>query len=1033
MFCQCWSGVKVHFEPRVRPSLGVENQMKKSSQLRLSAGSFAIGLALAASPAFAQTADVTTDEAAEEDNQIVVTGSRLNVNPNLQSVSPVLAVDSEEISVRGVVDIEDLTNSLPQISAAQTADQSNGASGTSQLDLRGLGAQRTLTLIDGRRLPYGDSASIAVNIDLVPTNLVERVEVLTGGSSAVYGSDAVAGVVNFVLKDDFEGVAMDVQYGFAQSSNGREIFDQVLAAAQQPIPGSVTDGEEISASVTFGANLADGRGNVTGFFAYQNRNEISQADRSGSGCALGASTGAFSANGFGCIGSSNFRRFNNVADFGNTDFFQQEDGTLTPFQGGPPETFNFGPFNFFQRPSEKFQFYTKATYEVAEGHELFGDVSYTDVVSDAQIAPSASFGFFQRSVNCGNPLIQDPIVQGGGSIATEVLQCTPEQIANDEIISGITATHRNVEGGNRNSRLENRAFRIVGGARGTFAEFFDYEVFAQYSATRDEDTSTNDFIIANLDQALLVTTDANGNPVCIDPSGGCVPYNIFQRGPGGESLVTQDALDFIQGIGITTGETDQLVMGATVQTDLSEFGIASPWAEDAGVGFLVGVEYREDTLDATPDQISQQPDGGFTGVGGPTLPVSGAVEVTEFFTELQVPLVTDKPFFDELVFSTQYRYSDYTVNGNGVENSFSTDTYGFQLTWAPTPDISFRGQFQRAVRAPNVVELFTGQSTGLPDLAQAGTDINGNGIFDPCSGAVPVASAAACANTGVTAAQFGQVPDVISGQTQGLFGGNPQLSPESSDTITLGAVFQPSFLPGFNASVDYFDIEIDDAIVAGLGAQTILDNCLATGEATFCDLINRDAAGSLNPSGPGIGFTLTNVNAASIATDGLDFQVNYGFDIGGFGGIDINYASTYLFSSDFTPFPGAATIECEGEFAGQCGQPTAQYRHRVLFGWETPLEGLSANITWRHFGGVDNDSATPSAVELSLESVNYFDLAVRYEVFDGIVARAGVNNLFEDNFPVSISAGPANNGNGNTYPGVYDTGRFFFFGISAEL
>lgn len=1008
--------------------------MRKSSQLRLSAGSFAIGLALAATPAFAQDAEVTTQEGEEaESRAIVVTGSRLNVNPNLTSVSPVLAVDAEEIAVRGVVDIEDLTNALPQISAAQTADQSNGATGTSQLDLRGLGAQRTLTLIDGRRLPYGDSASIAVNLDLVPTQLVERVEVLTGGSSAVYGSDAVSGVVNFVLKDDFEGVAFDVQYGFAQSSNGREIFEQVLAAAQQPIPGSVTDGEEISASVTFGANTADGRGNVTGFFAYQNRNEISQGNRTASGCALGASTGAFSANGFGCIGSSNFRRFNNVADFGNTDFFLQEDGSFTPFQGGPPETFNFGPDNFFQRPSERFQLYTKATYEIATGHELFADFGYTETVSDAQIAPSASFGFFQRTLNCGNPLLQDPNFPNGGTFATEVLQCTPQQIADDELVSGITSTHRLVEGNPRSSRLENSAFRFVGGARGTFAEFFDYEVFGQYSATRDEDTSTNDILIDNLTQATQLTTDANGNVVCIDPSNGCVPFNIFQRGPGGESLVTPEAADFVTGVGITTGETDQLVLGGTIQTDLSEFGLQSPFAEDAGVGFLVGVEYREDTLDASPDQISQRADGGFTGVGGPTLPVAGSVEVTEFFTELQLPLVTSRPFFEELVFSTQYRYSDYSVNGNGTQNSFSTDTYGFQLAWSPVLDVTFRGQFQRAVRAPNVVELFTGQSTGLPDLAQSGTDANGNGVFDPCSTAVPVASAAACANTGVTAAQFGQVPDVVSGQTQGLFGGNPNLNPESSDTITAGVVFQPSFIPGLNASIDYFDISIDDAIVAGLGAQTILDNCLETGADVFCSLIQRDGSGSLNASGPGVGFTLTNVNAASIETRGLDFQINYDYDLGSAGAVNFNYASTYLFSSDFTPFLGAPTIECEGEFAGQCGQPTAQYRHRALVGWETPLEGLTANIVWRHFGGVDNDSATPSPVELSLDAVNYFDLSVRYEVFDGIVARAGVNNVFEDSFPVSISAGPATNGNGNTYPGVYDTGRFFFFGFSAEL
>ena len=296
----------------------------------------------------------------DAEDELIVTGSRLNVNPNLVSANPILAVSGEEIAIRGIVDIEDLTNSLPSIVAAQTADQSNGATGTSQLDLRGLGAQRTLTLIDGRRLPYGDSQSIAVNLDLVPTNLVESVEVLTGGASAIYGSDAVAGVVNFKLKDDFEGVEADVQYGFAQSGNGDSFFEEVLAAADQPIPGSVTDGEEITASVTFGANLDGGRGNVTGFASFQNRNAILGADRTASACTLGASTADTAANGFGCIGSSNFRRFNNVADFAGTDVFQQEDGTFTPFQGGPAETFNFGAANFFQRPNERFQFYTKS-------------------------------------------------------------------------------------------------------------------------------------------------------------------------------------------------------------------------------------------------------------------------------------------------------------------------------------------------------------------------------------------------------------------------------------------------------------------------------------------------------------------------------------------------------------------------------------------------------------------------------------------------------------------------------------------------
>ncbi len=1000
-------------------------KMSTKSQLLLSA--ISCGLIMASTPAFAQ-------DNADEDI-VITTGTRLNVNPNLTAAQPVLSIDAGEIASRGVVNIEDLTNTLPQISAAQTADQSNGASGTAQLDLRGLGAQRTLTLIDGRRLPYGDSSSIAVNLDLVPSNLVERIDVLTGGASAVYGSDAVSGVVNFILKDDFEGVEVDVQYGFAQSSNNFDLVEEVLIANQQPVPGSVTDGEEITGSITFGANLDGGRGNVTGFASYQNRNEIIGADRVGSACTLGSGA----TNGFGCVGSSNFRRFNNIADFGATDIFQQEDGTFTPFQGGPAETFNFGASNFFQRPAERWQLYTKATYDLTDNVELFADFGYTQNISDAQIAPSASFGFFQRTLNCDNPLLQDPLFNGQ-SFAEGVLLCTPEQISTGlnpdgsrALISGITATHRNVEGGSRNSRLENSAFRIVGGSRGELVGLGQYEVFAQYSETKDQDTSTNDFQIDNLAQAIDVVTDANGNPVCFDQSNGCVPYNIFQRGPNGESLVSQEALDFIQGVGITTGSTSQTVVGGNIQTDLSDFGFSSPLAPDTGVGFLVGVEYREDTLDASPDQISQRADGGFTGVGGPTLPVAGELDVYEVFAELELPLVTGKPFVEELVFNAQYRYSDYDVAGNNVSNSFDTDTYGLSLTWVPTNDLSFRGQFQRAVRAPNVVELFTGQSTGLPELSESGTDANGNTIFDPCSTSTPVASAAACANTGVTAAQFGQVPDIAAGQTQGLFGGNPNLTPESSDTFTVGAVFTPNFLPGLSASVDYFDITVDDAIVAGIGAQNILDNCLETGESVFCDLITRDGAGSLNASGPGVGFSLTNLNAAEIQTSGLDLQLNYVHDFGGFGDISTRYASTILFSSDFTPFLGAPTDECEGKFVGNCGQPTAEYRHSAVVGWATPLEGLNLDVTWRHFGSVENDGNPDSTNEGSLDAANYFDLSGSYEFFDGITARAGVNNIFEDQFPISISSGPAINGNNNTFPGIYDTGRFFFFGLNVKL
>jgi outer membrane receptor protein involved in Fe transport len=977
-----------------------------------------------------------SDAAEGKIEKIQVTGSRLNTNPNLTSANPVLEISNQEISARGVINIEDLTNTLPQIIPGQTSEQSNGASGTSQLDLRGLGAVRTLSLIDGRRLPFGDSGSSAVNIDIVPTNLIERIEVLTGGSSAVYGSDAVSGVVNFVLKDDFEGAELNVQYGFAQSNNERPLFEEVLIANEQPVPGSTVDGEEVSVSLTLGTNLDDDKGNIVTFFSYQNRNEIIGADRVGSACTLGGGD----TNGFGCVGSSNFRRFNNLADFGATDFFQQEDGTFTPFAGGPAETFNFGATNFFLRPAERFQFYTKANYEFAEGHELFADIGYIQTVSDAQIAPTASFGFFARSINCGNPLIQDPVTEDGRSIAEAVLLCSPDQIAADianpgsVIIDGLTATHRNVEGGERNSRLENSTFRFVGGVRGELNDVWGYEAFLQYAESRDEDTSTEDFQIDQLGQAILVQLDEEGNAVCIDQSNGCVPYNIFQRGPNGESLVTREALDFIEGVGIVTGQTDQLVLGGHVQADLGNYGIESPLAPESGVGFLFGLEFRDDGLAASPDQISQRDDGGFTGVGGSTLPVEGNIEVFDIFTELQVPLVTDASWAQELVFNAQYRHSDYTVNGNGVTNDFGTDTYGFQLTWKPVEDVTFRGQVQRAVRAPNVIELFTGQFTSLPELSAIDTP-NGD-VFDPCATANPVATLDQCANTGVTAAQFGNIPDIVAAQAGGISGGNPELTPETSDTVTLGLVYVSSHIEGLTGSLDYFDISIEDAIVGGIGAQNILDNCLESGNPLFCDLVNRDAAGSLNPGvsvAENIGFSLTNTNAAFLETKGFDVQLNYQREIDKVGSISAQYAGTVVTANDFTSFLGSDTIEREGRFVGQAGLPRADYRHRVLINWGTLVEGLTATITWRHFASVENESNPNSAIEGSLPAVNYFDVSATWEFLDGYRFRAGVNNLLEEDFPISVSSGPAINGNNNTFPGVYDTGRQFFFGLDVRL
>lgn len=612
----------------------------------------------------------------------------------------------------------------------------------------------------------------------------------------------------------------------------------------------------------------------------------------------------------------------------------------------------------------------------------------------------------------------------------DVYGCTAQDVIDGTIKTGIGASHRNVEGGPRNSRLENTTMRIVTGVRGSFAEdVWAWDVGVSIAETRDQSESTNDFVVANLQQAFLVTTDANGDPVCINPVAGCVPYNIFQRGPGGESLVTPEATSFIHGLGLRNGSTSQFGVGGTLQADLGDYGVQLPWA-DYGVGMLVGFDYSENELSARPDEISQIPGGGFTGVGGATLAVAGKIDVTEFFTEVEVPLVSGVTGVQELTLRGQYRYSDYSGVDELIDmtSSYETDTYGVSLAWAPIEDLRFRAQFQRAVRAPNVIELYTGQNTNLPNLSPAGTNANGVQLFDPCASDAPIATLAACQNTGVTAAQYGSVFDVISGQTQSLTGGNPDLFPEEADTTTFGFVWTPSFVEDLSISIDYFNILVEDAIVAGIPAQTTLDNCLATGDAAFCSLITRGPGGTLAAGAFGVGFQQTNINIGELETTGVDFQVLYAFDVGAHS-FRVDYASVFLDQLDLVPFPGGAPIECAGFFGNNCAGdpekgPSPEYRHRVVGTWVTPWS-VDIGMTWRFFDETKNDNPSEE-LELTLDSINYIDLTASwYLMDDSITIRGSVLNVLAEDPPIFSGAGPAL-GNGNTYPTVYDTGRTMF-------
>jgi iron complex outermembrane recepter protein len=978
---------------------------------------------------------VNTSVRAEDANggQLFVTGSRLDQSTSF-APAPVTQIGGDEIRTLGFTRVEDLLNTLPQAFAAQTTRVSGDATGTSQLNLRGLGTERTLVLVDGKRLPYGSPSSISSNLDFVPTQLIERIDVVTGGASAVYGSDAIAGVVNFVMRRDFEGIEFDGQAGFYQDSNSGDFANAVLGAGGVTGPGGVADGRNTLVSILFGANSPDGRGNVTAFLSYQDQNEIRADARDYSACAYGGSPASpSSVGGVGCVGSSSFRRF--FTPGGN--LFLSDDGTFVPFTGAQDQTFNFASANFIQRPLQRFNFSTFARYEITDNVEAYLDLSFMDNSTTSQMSQSALF-FRPFQVNCDNPFLTAPVSTGG--VLRDSLGCSAADVAAGANVP-LSASYRNVEGDPRQTFIGNSTWRIAGGFRGEFDNNWQWDAYGQYGRVEERQQFRNDLNVSRVQDALFAVSDGAGGAVCSSGNANCAPYNIFQR-PGGQSQVSQGAVNYIQGVGFTNGNTEQKIIGATLHGDLGAQGFQFPWAAN-GVQALVGAEWREDSLSLQPDDLTQFPVGGaFTGGGfGGLTPVEGRVRVTELFMETQIPLIEGKPFFEQLSLNGAYRYSDYSVEGNGVRNNFDAHSFGGGVNWSPSPDIHFRAQFQRAIRAPNVTELFAAQRLGFIN-AFFGPTV----IVDPCATGVPAATLAQCAFTGVTPAQYGSIPDNPAGVLNTVVGGNPNLSPEKSDTYTVGVVLTPSSLPGFNLAVDYFDISVNGA-VGTIPPQTSLSQCLVTGRPVFCDLINRDAAGSLflnsvDAGGNLVGVLGISTNVAKLSTRGLDISTSYGADIGGWGSLNLSYAASVVFERSTNAIPDVvSTIQCKSLYAGQCANPNPAFRHRMVTTWQTPWN-MDLTAAWRYTSGVDLDSGAPSistggtgtpsgnVIDDRLDSASYLDLAAQWHLRENATIRAGIQNVFGRDPELTTVVG-AGFRNGNTYSGVYDPfGRFFYFGIT---
>ncbi len=961
-------------------------------------------LALAsAAPAFAADQPTTVED-------VVVTGSRIP-QPNLTQTSPVNTIGATDVKLAGTTRVEDVVNTLPQAFASQGSTISNGSSGTATVNLRGMGAARTLVLVDGRRLGPGDPGTPAADINFIPAPLIERIDVLTGGASAVYGSDAVAGVVNFIMKKDFEGLQIDINHGFYQHNNHEDTIKTLLAGrastnpAQFQVPSdNFSGGDQTDVQVTMGVSAPDGKGNIEVYAGYRNIKSILQKSYDYSECSLAVGTT------YTCSGSSTSfpGRFFSNGGSGPTYTIADSAGTLRPFATATDQ-FNFAPYNYFQRPDERYTAGAYGHYEVNPMLDVYSQVMFMDDHSLAQIAPSGVFAA-DLNIKCNSPLFSADEVQKF---------CTNFGLSGAQN-SHVLVARRNQEGGGRVDDRRHTDYRIVVGARGELDKTWGYDVYGQYSQSGLSETYQNDFSLVRAARATNVV-NVGGVLTCqsvvdgTDPN--CVPYQIFKLGQ-----VTPAALHYLQAPGLQKATLTEQVVSGSVTGKLGDYGMKSPWAED-GVGVALGAEYRRESVDWLTDLEFST--GDLAGQGGPTIGVPGAYNVKEFFGEARIPLIQHKPLFEDLSVDLGYRSSDYSSSG-----SVSTDKV--EVNWAPTNDFRIRSSYNKAVRAPNINELFTPAAIGL------------DGSADPCAfvGAPGAGNytAAQCARTGVTAAQYGTIIPNPAGQYNGFLGGNVTLKPERSETRSLGLVLTPSFIPGFNATIDYFDIKLNDAI-GGLGFQTIFDGCALNNTASLCALIHRAANGSLWLGNTGF-IDDRNQNAGSTRKKGYDIQANYRWNLdtigmADMGHVDWNMVGTYLLRDFYAPVPGSSTgdYQCVGLYGPQCGTPRAKWRHKVRATWATPWN-VNASVTWRYIGNVHSDTpGNATFLDYNLGTRNYIDLAATWHVRDKTELRIGVNNVF-DRDPPQIGTGHLTTGqyNGNTAPQVYDAlGRYFFMGLTQNF
>ena len=959
----------------------------------------------------------TTGATVPAPQDIIITGSRIP-RPDLTSSSPLAVVKNEEFKLSGSNNVESVINALPQVAPSFTAFSNNPGGGVALLNLRGLGTNRNLVLVNGRRWMFFDSTQ-RVDVNTIPAFLVDSVDVVTGGASAVYGSDALAGVTNFHLRNDLEGALIGGNYAITQRGDG----------TRYDVYGAI------------GTRFADGRGNVTVYGEYYDRSPIFQNQRGFSRCTL-ADTGD---GGFVCGGSTNVPqgRFTSpaVVTVGDTDFtiadgtnFNADNlggifltpGVSTPFQD-PADRFNFAPANYLMTPQQRWALGGYGEYEVIDGHHLYTEVSFTNNRVNSQLAATPLTQNVNVPLTAPGGFCVTPGTAGQLSVAdcaTLTTIAANQQAANAAAIAAgvslpfgninspvgvlggppapgfvrLTANYRITEAGGRLNQDDRNAFRILGGMRGDITSDWNYDVSYLYAHTRNAQRQNGNGL-----RSGFVTNVANGE------------CNIF-----GPNLLSDQCLSDITVSSTNLEDSTLEVADGSVSGHL----FTSPWAHEA-VGLALGVDYRRMQGSFDPDTFLSSGDVVGFNAGSPT---HGKYDAKEAYGELRVPVV-EQQFIDRLELNGGFRYSKYSLaNVGGVWTYFA----GAELS--PIKDIMFRAQYQRAIRAPNVSELFGGTAAGFP----AATDP----CADPATLADP-AAVATCVATGVPANQVGKPSLQPNAQIEGAFGGNPNLQEEQGDTWTAGAVIRPRFIPRLNIAVDWYKIRVKGAIApAAGGVSGVLNLCynvIQDANNVICQLIHRDDSGVLSGGGVFV-VNAANANLGQLDTKGVDMQVDYALPVN-FGLLSPHskfsayWFGNYQWDNSFVPVPGQPRVQCVGKFGffGPCGPPTPKWKWTSRLAW---ADGpLTTSVRWRYIGSTNDD--TPGGTDVDgfttehLKPVNYFDLAFALNVTDNATMTFGINNLF-DKKPQLI--GSSNQEQANTYPSTYDPlGRDFFFSVDFKL